>query len=79
MEEKTWVDYLTAIGSLATPLLVIILSAIGWRFKSSVERKIDLENRLRDDRIDIYNQILEPFIILLMSEAAWMQDKKIKT
>lgn len=79
MEEKTWVDYLTAIGSVATPLLVIILSAVGWRFKSSVERKIDLENRLRDDRIDIYNQILEPFIILLMSEAAWMQDKKIKT
>lgn len=78
MEEKTWVDYLTAIGSVATPLLVIILSAIGWRFKSSVERKIDLENRLRDDRIDIYNQILEPFIILLMSEVAWAQDKKNK-
>lgn len=78
MEEKTWLDYLTAIGSLATPLLVIIISAIGWHFKSSVERKIDLENRLRDDRIDIYNQILEPFIILLMSEAAWTQDKKNK-
>ncbi len=78
MEEKIWVDYFTAIGSVATPLLVITLSAVGWRFKSSVERKIDLENRLRDDRIDIYNQILEPFIILLMTETAWIQDKKNK-
>lgn len=78
MEEKTWIDYLTAIGAITTPLLVFALSVIGWRFKSSIERKIDLENRLRDDRIDIYNQILEPFIILLMPEAAWVQDKKNK-
>ena len=70
MEENTWIDYLTAIGAVATPLLVIVLSAIGWRFKSSIERKVDLENRLRDDRIEIYNQILEPFIILLMPDAA---------
>jgi hypothetical protein len=76
MEEKTWIDYATALGSIATPLLVIVLSAIGWKFKSNVERKIALEDKLRDDRIEIYNQILEPFIILLMSDAAWSQDKK---
>ena len=78
MEEKTWIDYITAIGSVATPLLVIALSAIGWRVKSSIDRKTDLENKLRDDRVEIYNQILEPFIILLMSDAAWEQDKKNK-
>ncbi len=78
MEEKTWIEYVTAIGAVATPLLVILLSAIGWRFKSSIERKVDLENRLRDDRIEIYNQILEPFIILLMADAAWTQDKRNK-
>jgi hypothetical protein len=78
MEEKTWIDYAVAFGSVATPLLVIILSAIGWRFKSSIERKITLEDKLRDDRIDIYNNILEPFIILLMSDEAWSQDKKNK-
>jgi hypothetical protein len=78
MEEKTWIDYAVAFGSIATPLLVIVLSAIGWRFKSSIERKIALEDKLRDDRIDIYNSILEPFIILLMPDAAWSQDKKNK-
>jgi len=78
MEEKTWLDFVIAIGSVATPILVIILSAIGWKFKSSIERKVDLENKLRDDRIEIYNQILEPFVILLMPDAAWAQDKKNK-
>ena len=78
MEEKTWIDYLTAIGSISTPLIVIIITTIGWKFKSSIERKIDLENKLRDDRVDIYNQILEPFIILLTNDFAWSQDKKNK-
>lgn len=78
MEEKTWIDYLTAIGSVATPFFVLVLSGVGWKFKSSIERKVELENRLRDDRVEIYNQILEPFIIVLMSDAAWAQDKRNK-
>ena len=78
MAEPTWIDYLTAIGSIATPILVLVLSAIGWKVKSKFERQIELENKLRDDRVDIYNKILEPFVILLMTEAAWQTDKKNK-
>jgi len=78
MAEANWLDYLTAFGSVATPLLVLALSAVGWRFKVEVERRIELESQLRDDRIAVYNKILEPFIILLTSEAAWAQDKKQK-
>jgi hypothetical protein len=70
MEEKTWLDYLTAIGSVATPVLVLILTGIGWRFRQRVERRLALEEKLREDRIAIYNDILEPFIILLTSDAA---------
>ena len=78
MEEKSWIDYLTAIGALATPILVIVLSAIGWRLRKGIERRVELEDKLRDDRIEIYNKILEPFVILLMSDAAWAADKKNK-
>lgn len=78
MAEKDWIDYLVAIGSIATPLLVLVLTAVGWKARSSIERRIELENKLRDDRIDIYNQILEPFVILLMSETAWASDKRNK-
>lgn len=76
--EKDWIDYVIAIGSIATPVLVLFLTAVGWKARSSIERKIDLENKLRDDRIDIYNKILEPFVIILMSDTAWESDKKNK-
>jgi len=57
---------------------VLALSAIGWKVKSKFERQIELENKLRDDRVEIYNKILEPFVILLMTDAAWQTDKKNK-
>lgn len=78
MDKNHWLDVITAIGSIATPVIVLIISTIGWKIKNSIERKIDLENKLRGDRIEIYNKILEPFIILLMSDAAWESDKKNK-
>lgn len=78
MEEKSWLDYISAIGSASTPIIVLILTAVGWKYRQSVERKMKLEEKLRDDRIDIYNQILEPFIILLMTDTAWQSDKRNK-
>ena len=78
MVEKHWLDFVTAIGSIATPIIVLIISTIGWKAKNNIERKIDLENKLRGDRIEIYNKILEPFIILLMSDIAWKSDKNNK-
>ena len=78
MEEKTWLDHLVTIGSLVTPILLVLLSAIGWRFKNKIERRVELENRLHDDRAEIYNQILEPFILILIPDAAWEMNKKNK-
>ncbi len=78
MEEKHWIDYLSAVGSIATPVLVMLLAAVGWKYRKSFERKIELEEKLRKDRIGIYNSILEPFIILLMPDAAWQSDNKNK-
>jgi hypothetical protein len=78
VEEKTWLDYISAIGSVATPILVLFLTAVGWKYRQSMERRVKLEEKLRDDRVEIYNQILEPFILLLMTDVAWQSDKKNK-
>ena len=78
MNDPTWLDYVAAIGSAATPILVLFLTAIGWRIRSRLERQFSLEDKLREDRIGTYNQILEPFILLLMSDAAWQSDPKNK-
>ncbi len=75
MEAKTWLDYATAIGSIATPILVLLLTAVGWRIRTKLQRRLDIEDKLRGDRIEIYNVILEPFILLLTSQAAWEVDE----
>jgi len=74
-----WLAYLTALGALATPVLLAILGAIGWKLRNGIERRFELERTLRDDRVEIYNQILEPIIVLFMSDAAWKADPKNKT
>jgi hypothetical protein len=55
-------ELMTAIGSIATPFLVLLLTGVGWSIRSSIERKAKLEEQLRDDRVRVYNEILEPFI-----------------
>ena len=72
------INLITAIGAVATPILLAIFSVIGWRLRQKVERRIELDNQLREDRIAIYNDIIEPFVILLMTDAAWTQDRKNK-
>jgi len=76
MNDANWLAYVTAVGSMATPLLVLALTAVGWRLRRRLERRLELEDKLREDRIDTYNDILEPFTLLLMSDAAWLSDPK---
>jgi hypothetical protein len=78
MSEPTWIDYLSAMGAVTTPILVLILTAIGWRIRTQLERRAALEDKLREDRIGIYNKILEPFILLLMTDVAWKSDPRNK-
>ena len=65
----TFIDYLTAIGTIATPILLIVISAIGWYLKSRIEaswkteaelrrRAEKLEEAIRDDRLQVYNEVL---------------------
>jgi hypothetical protein len=87
--DATWISYATAIGSIITPILVLILAGIGWLIKAGIEverqketkeleRIKELEDKLRNDRIEIYNALLEPFFILFTSDAAFSQDPKYK-
>ncbi|WP_373499286.1 hypothetical protein [Desulfococcus sp.] len=74
-----WLAYVTAAGAVATPILVAILGGIGWRIRSRIDRRTELERKLREDRIEIYNELLEPFVIIFMSDDAWKSDPKNKT
>ncbi|AMK12367.1 hypothetical protein AWY79_15275 [Pseudodesulfovibrio indicus] len=76
--ETTILSVVTAIGAVSTPIIVLILSAVGWKYRQSIERRIKMDEVMRDDRISVYNDILDPFIMLLMTEEAWQRDKKNK-
>lgn len=76
--QRDWLSYIIALSQVATPMLVLLLTAAGWRLRQKIERRIELENRLREERVEAYNQILEPFIILLMTDAAWRHGNQNK-
>jgi len=87
---RDWLDYVTAIGSVATPILVLLLTGVGWRIKSrwelsrdrqsrDVERIKELEDKLREDRIEIYFSLLEPFFNLITAENLKKTDSPVNT
>ena len=80
--EKDLLETISAIATLVTPVLLICLGGIGWLIQNRIQasqsrqeaqatRITDLEDKLREDRIATYNALLEPFFLLLTSEAAF--------
>ena len=83
----TTVDLIIAIGTIATPVLLIVISGVGWYFKGRIEsswkteaelrkRAEKLEEATREDRLQVYNEILEPFIILFTKENSLQTNKR---
>lgn len=75
-EEKLILEYITAIGAIITPILVALFSYFFWKWQKKIERQVDLENKLREDRVIIYNEIIDPYVILLMTQTAWDMTRK---
>ncbi|RJP93513.1 MAG: hypothetical protein C4518_06340 [Desulfobacteraceae bacterium] len=86
---KDLLETISAIATLVTPVLLIVLGGIGWLIQNKIEssqtrqdaqasRIRELEDKLREDRIATYNSLLEPFFLLFTSEAAFAQDPKFK-
>jgi|GEM_PF-995173 len=83
------VAWISAIGTIVTPILLTLFAAVGWAIQKRVEkaqtieqelreRSHKLEEALREDRIEVYNQILEPFIILLTKDEGLLNDRAFK-
>ena len=87
--EKDLLDTISAIATLITPILLIVLGGIGWLIQNRMDasqkkqgaqaaRIAELEDKLREDRITTYNALLEPFFLLFTSDAAVAHDPKYK-
>jgi hypothetical protein len=75
----TILDYISAFGAIATPILVLILSGIGWVVSNRMEKARQLEEKLRQDRIDTYNAVLEPYILMFAKDEGLPKKYKGKT
>lgn len=86
---KELLDTISAIATLATPFLLVILGGMGWLIQNKLQstqikqdaqldRIRELEDKLHADRISTYNALLEPFFLLFTTEAAFASDPKYK-
>jgi hypothetical protein len=74
LEEQSWLSYLTTFGAIVTPIFVLVLAAAVWKLRQSIDLRLEQENRMAEDRFNTYNIILEPFALLLMTQAAWERE-----
>lgn len=87
--DKPLLDTLSAAATLATPILLAFLGGLGWLLQNKINKSQsrqdaqairirELEDKLREDRISTYNELLAPFFLLFTSDAAFAQDPKYK-
>lgn len=70
MEKET----ITLISTLIAPILVIIGGLITWFFKSKKEELQAIEERALEKRIETYNELLHPLIVMFSNKT----NQKIK-
>jgi hypothetical protein len=78
MNQPTILEYITAIGSITTPILVLLLGGVGWVVKNRFDKAIKREEALREDRIAVYNKVLEPYTIMFMKPDLLAKDPEYK-
>lgn len=71
-------EYITLITALGAPFLVLIGGLITWFFKSRKEELQAIEERALERRIETYNTILHPLIVMFANKSNQkMKDKAI--
>lgn len=71
-------EYITLITALGAPFLVLIGGLITWFFKSRKEELQAIEERALEKRIETYNAILHPLIVMFANKPSQkMKDKAI--
>ena len=84
------VEIINSVGIVATPLLLILISGIGWFIKRRFERSQEiqeqfrqraekLEQEIRSERLQIYDAILEPFILMFTKDLPNQGKRNLRT
>lgn len=79
-------QWVAAVGAILTPVFLAVLSAIGWMIKQRVdasrvregkalERASQLDAELREDRLAVYMEILQPFVLVFTKDEGFLNDR----
>ena len=69
-------EFLPLVIGLGAPILVVIGGLVSWFLKSRKEELQTIEERALERRIETYNQILHPIIVLFSSGASQKEKDK---
>jgi hypothetical protein len=59
MNENNWIQVVTAIGAVATPILILILTGIGRGIGMRLERRLEREDKLRERQLVREDRLLD--------------------
>ena len=68
---------LSSIKTIAPPLFLLVTGLFSWTIKNNIQQLNILKNNLREVRIEKYNQILKP-IVLIYSNDEYAQEEAIR-
>lgn len=71
MALSTLQQWLLVAGTVATPIVVILMGYVFHRQNKTAEHRAAIEGRVHDDRLSVYQAVLKPFSLMFMSEDAW--------
>lgn len=76
MENITILDWISTISAIAIPFLMVVITFLFTQLRSREEKAFEVLNKLQDDRIDVYNTILEPYIAIATPIEILRQERK---
>ena len=69
-------DWLTEAMTILTPILVALFGLVIARQNRNAEKRQAVEQQIQPDRIQVYRDVLEPFLIMFVPEAVWEREQK---
>lgn len=71
MALTTLQQWLLVTGTVATPIVVILMGYVFHRQNKTAEHRAAIEGRVHDDRLSVYQAVLKPFSLMFVSQDAW--------
>jgi uncharacterized membrane protein YccC len=71
-------QFIDVIEALDVTIISAVAAFLFWRYKNGLERQQKLRDDLRENRVEVYNNILKPYITALTPAIVWERNRRNK-